>query len=82
MASFISQFNVVSKLAPIYVSLVLSIVPIHLMVPYIGGLLLEMTQFLHVVEQPCSHLELVQQLEADDCSDVGPVCSWTAYPTD
>ena len=41
MASFISQFNVVSKLAPIYVSLVLS-VPIHLMVPYIGGLLLEM----------------------------------------
>ena len=32
MASFISQFNVVSKLAPIYVSLVLSIVPIHLMV--------------------------------------------------
>ena len=80
MANFISQFNVVSKLAPIYVSLVLSIVPIHLMA-YIGGLLLETTQFLHVVEQP-SHLELVQQLEVDDCSDVGPVCSWTAYPTD
>ena len=44
-------------------------------------MLLETTQFLHVVEQP-SHLELVQQLEVDDCSDVGPVCSWTAYLTD